>query len=153
MQSNDNKKRNTLILVGVGVAVAALTLCVCAGALILLLTHVNGKDSPERVAKEWMDALLTMDGNKAAKLTCRDQQTTLEDAGMWLGLFGALSGGKPKVDLSDVRFKTVRQDSGTAAVQVTGDARLSIGGMVNTKHFDRAMDMVKEDGRWKWCGP
>jgi hypothetical protein len=130
-----------------------LNLILLTVLLVILLTACGSKDSPERAAKEWMEALLTMDGNSAAKLTCRDQQAALEDAGMWLGLFGALSGGKPEVDLSDVRFKTLRQDSSTAAVQVTGDARLSTGGMVNTKHFDRAMDMVKEDGRWKWCGP
>jgi hypothetical protein len=113
-------------------------------------------DSPEKAAREWIDALLNMDGNKLAARTCAAQQENLQDTALWLSAFAVLgetlTGQEVEADISDLEFTTIERTGDTAQVRVTGEIRTAVLAMAETQEVDETWQMVREDGEWKWCG-
>jgi len=114
-------------------------------------------DSPERAAREWLEALLNMDGNELIERTCAEQRANVQTAGLWLSAFGvlgqSLTGQQAQADVSDLRFETVSRSGQTARVRVTGEIRVAILAVAQAQQVDEVWQMVWEDGKWKWCGP
>jgi hypothetical protein len=78
------------------------------GILCLLLAGVlaacGAGDSPEKAAREWLQAMTNLDGNKIVERTCAEQQANVQEAGLWLSVFGLLGqsqlGEQAKADFS-----------------------------------------------------
>ena len=124
--------------------------------LIGILTSCVLADSPERAAQEWLQAFGNLDGNKLAERTCAAQQENIQQAGLWasvFGIFGQMTiGQQGKTDVSDLKFTTVRSSGDEAYVRVTGQIRVAVLALSQTQKVDETWRMVKEDGKWKWCG-
>jgi hypothetical protein len=117
--------------------------------LVSLLSACGIGDSPEKAAREWLDALLNMDGNKLMERTCAEQQEAVQEAGLWV----SFTGEQIEADVSDLRFKTVYRSGDTARVRVTGEIRTAILAVATVEEVDEEWQMVREDGKWKWCNP
>jgi hypothetical protein len=126
--------------------------------LLCVVSACGGGDSPEAAAKEWLQAMAAMDGNKIAERTCAAQQASVQQAGLWLsvfGLFGQMQLGdqaQAKIDISGLTFTTVRSSGDTAAVQVSGRVRVAILAVSQAQDVNETWRMEREDGKWKWCG-
>lgn len=125
--------------------------------LFIALVSCGIGDSPEKAAQEWIEALVSMDGNTLMARTCAAQQGYVQEAGLWyslIGMFGqSFTGQQAEVDLSDLNFKTVKRSGDTAQVRVTGEMRVAILAVAQSQYVDEVWTMVREEGKWKWCGP
>jgi len=124
---------------------------------VSLLAACGPGDSPEQAAKEWIEAFVNLDGNKLAERTCAAQQENVQSGAMWVSAFAALgqmfTGQRTKADISDLRFVTIgRSGSDIAQVRVTGVIRISVLAIAQTQQVDETWQMIREAGRWKWCG-
>lgn len=123
---------------------------------ISVLTACGMGDSPERAAEEWLESSLNMDGNTLMERTCAEQQESVQEAGLWLSVFGILgqlfTGQQTQTDISDLRFNVVNETGNTAHVRVTGQIRTAVLAFAQTQEVDEEWLMVQEDGKWKWCG-
>lgn len=133
--------------------------CLRIFLLIVVLVSLSAcslADSPEKAAREWIDALLNMDGNKLAARTCAAQQENLQNATLWLSAFAVLgemlTGQQTEADVSDLQFTTISKSGDTAQVRITGEIRTAVLAMAQTQQVDETWQMVREEGRWKWCG-
>ena len=124
--------------------------------VVSVLAACGMGDSPERAAKEWLEALVNMDGNKLMERTCAEQRENVQEAGLWLSALGMLghsfTGQRVQGDISDVRFNVVGETGNTARVRVTGQIRVAVLAFAQTQEVDEEWLMVQEDGKWKWCG-
>ncbi|MEA3459781.1 MAG: hypothetical protein U9R11_03755 [Chloroflexota bacterium] len=126
---------------------------------VSLLTACGAGDSPERAAREWLEALISMDGNKLIERTCAEQHANVQKAGLWASAFDVLgqvftkfTDQQIKVDISDLRFETVSKSGNTAQVRVTGEIRIAVLAAAMAPQVDATWLMVQEDSKWKWCG-
>ncbi len=133
-----------------------LTLVVLTLVLASTVTACTLVDSPENAAREWLQAFGNLDGNKLAERTCAAQQANVQQAGMWTSAFAILGqmmiGQQGKTDVSSLNFTTVRSSGDTAYVRVTGQIRAAVLALATTQNVDETWRMVREDGKWKWCG-
>lgn len=124
---------------------------------VSMLTACGAGDSPEKAAREWLDALVNMDGNTLMDRTCAEQREAVQEAGLWISVFGVLgqsfTGQEIQADISDVRFETVSRSGDTARVRVTGEIRVAILAFAHAQQMDEEWQMVREDGEWRWCDP
>ena len=136
-------KRSMFFLIGSMILTICLTACVLT-------------DSPEGAAKAWVKALMNRDGNKMAELTCAEEQEAMQQAGLWISAFDILGqaviGQRTQADVSGLRFTIISQSGDTACVRVTGEVRQAILAFSQTQTMDDRMGMIREDGRWKYCG-
>jgi len=136
-------KRSALVMLTL-MLVSALTVCGAIG------------DSPEKAAEEWAQAFANLDGNKVAERTCAAQQANVQQAGLWTSVFNLFGqqmiGQEAKTDVSGLRFTTVSSSGNTADVRVTGQIRVAVMALSQTQDVDETWRMVREDGKWKWCG-
>jgi len=132
---------------------AVVTIVIAAS----ILTACGIGDSPKKAAREWLDALVNMDGNTLMDRTCTEQKEAMQEAGLWVSVVGILgqsfTGQQIEADISDVRFETVSRNGDTARVRVTGEIRVAILAFAHAQQMDEEWQMVREDGEWKWCGP
>lgn len=88
-------------------------------------------DSPERAAKEWLDAMINLDGNKILERTCAAQIENVQMVGLWNSAFAMLPqlfglNMKTQGDVSDLKFTATSINENTAHVQVTGEIRVAV---------------------------
>lgn len=128
--------------------------------IVLLATVVLGAcgaagDGPDVAARQWFQAIVDQDGNAAARLTCDGQQDALMTGGIALMIVSMLGnefiGASPDLDMSDLEFRTVREDGDTATVHVGGQLRAAILLISQPTDMDQDIPMIREDGRWKVC--
>jgi hypothetical protein len=113
-------------------------------------------EAPEQAAKEWIQAIAELDGSKINALACSELQVDVEQVGIgasgW-SLFGQVVTGRPtEIDVSGLRFETIRSDVQTATVRVSGEVRTVVQSLSQSQTIDQPLLMVKEDGKWKVCG-
>ena len=148
---------------GYKVALSAATIAVlCFFLLWIVVFRVGQKaafpymDSPERAAQEWLQASVDLDGNKLMERTCAAQQENIQEAGMWASVFNIFGqqaiGVQAKTDLSGLKFSTTSSSGNTARVRVTGQIRVAVLALAQSQKVDETWRMVKEEGKWKWCG-
>ncbi len=124
----------------------------------LLLAGCSAGESPEKGAKEWLQALSSLDGLKLDERTCSSQAAQLQQGGLMmlaLGAFGKdLLGDslKVNVDTENLVVTPLKTSGNSALVQVKGTMRTGIGLVVAPQAVDAIWKMVKEDGKWKYCG-
>lgn len=117
---------------------------------------IGNTESPEQGARGWFDGLSAMDGFKVEDRTCKAKQDELKTAGLFatmVQLFGQSQlGEKVKIDTSNVNIEGIRTNGDTAEVRITGRLRAGIGLAVNSQDLLSVWKMVRENGRWKYCG-
>ena len=59
---------------------------------------------------------------------------------------------KVQGDISDLEFTTTYIDEETAHVRVTGELRVAVLGVAQALPVDETWLVIKEEGKWKWCG-
>jgi|SRR3989337_41687 len=113
-------------------------------------------DSPVKAAKEWVQAIAILDGNRIAERTCNAQQANIQEAGLWgsvFALFGQQTiGQQANTDVSELKFTRVSSNDDFAAVRVTGQIRVAVLGVSQSQNIDETWSFVRENGKWKWCG-
>lgn len=129
---------------------------------VLLLTAVTATflltacaGGPEKAAKDFLEASASGDGATALQLTCgqfRDQVQMSGFLAAGMGMFLGVDPQSAKVDLSDLKFETVSESSDAATVNVSGEIMLSFLGAAMPQVIDANLNMIKEDGDWKYCG-
>ena len=125
-----------------------------------ILAACSMGDSPEKAAKEWLEAMINLDGNKILERTCVAQRENVQTASLLNSAFAMLPqvffGVDVKVqsDVSDLQFTTVYIDEnkGYAHVHITGELRVAVLGVAQALPVDETWVMVKEGGKWRWCG-
>ena len=133
----------------------------CLALLVIILASMlvgcGPTDSPEQAAREWLDALLNLDGNKLAERTCDAQEEDVQSGAIWrsaIAAFGEmLTGQREQADISDLQFVTISKSGDTAQVRVTGEIRTAVLAIAQKQQVDETWQMVREGGKWKWCGP
>jgi hypothetical protein len=120
-----------------------------------LLVACGGGDSPETAVREWMQALLDMDGNKLIERTCEASQSDVQQAGALVSVLGIagneVGGQSAKADLSSLSFQATNKGSDTAQVHVQGKLRVAFMGLAQEQKYDQTIPVVLEDGKWKVC--
>lgn len=123
---------------------------------VCLLTACGTGETPESAAEEWLEALANMDGNELLERTCAEQQGNVQEAGLWLSAFAVLAqsftGQQTEADISDLNFAVVDKSGDTARVRVSGQIRTAVLAVAQVQEVDEVWRMVREDGKWKWCG-
>ncbi len=116
-------------------------------------------EGPEAAARRYLRAVAAFDGNEMARRTCDAQQQALLESGLMITAISALSDyylgvdvGDFTVDVQDVSVTALSRDGGQALVAVRGQARVSFLMISLPTPIDETWIMVREDGRWKWCG-
>ena len=116
-------------------------------------------DSPEKGAKEWLDAMLNLDGNKILDRTCIQYRPQIQEAGLWNSAFAMLPqlfglDFKSQGDVSGLKFNTtnINQAETAAVVRVHGEIRVAVLAFAQVVPVDESWQMVKEDDVWRWCG-
>lgn len=131
-------------------------IAIIIAAALVAGCRVGSAETPEQGAKAWFDALAEMDGFKVEDRTCQAQQEKMREAGLFstmLQLFGQSQlGEQVKIDASSVIVETIRSSGDTAQVRITGKLRAGIGLAVTDQDLAFVWNMVREDGRWKYCG-
>ncbi len=63
-------------------------------------------------------------------------------------------GGKIELNIDKMKFETVKEDGNNASVKVWGVMKITLLGQSQDLEFpEGTIPMVKEDGKWKMCGP
>lgn len=121
----------------------------------------------EAGAKRWIKASVEMDWATLSKLTCSGHQLDVQSMGVVSSLItyvapeviNELTGtqlGKLlkeyKIDASDIKYKELSNFGDKAVVHAEGSMTMTVLHMPITIPVDSDYDMIKEDGRWKWCG-
>lgn len=113
-------------------------------------------DSPDKAAKEYLQGLADLDGLKVDDLTCSSQKEALKQTGLaataLIMLGQNYTGQQVKVDISGLQITTVQSSGDSASVQVAGKIRTAIGLEVQSQQINDKWRMVKEEGKWKYCG-
>lgn len=123
-----------------------------------VLTACGIGESPERAAKEWLEAMINLDGNKILERTCMAQRENVQEASLWSSAFAMLPQMfgldviKVQGDISDLEFAATYIDEETVHVRVTGELRVAVLGIAEAIPVDETWLMVKEEGKWRWCG-
>jgi len=127
--------------------------------LVFSLFLTGCADSPERAAKEWLDALANLDGNKLLDRTCLAQRPAVQEEGLWSSVFALLPHAfglniQSKTDISGLSFSrtSINADETAANVRVYGEIRVAVLAFAQSEQADETWQMIKEDGAWRWCG-
>jgi hypothetical protein len=124
--------------------------------------------SPDVTVFRWVQAFAAQDGTSVARLTCRANQSDMQNARlltMALGVappnfggaggggqfFGGGGGGQLVYDVSQLRYETTFADSQTARVQMTGFLRLTSGMATQALAMNTTVDLVREEDQWRVC--
>lgn len=133
-----------------------LSLALLIMILLSLLSACGPTDSPDKAAKEWLEAWTNLDGNKLAERTCDAQQENVQSGAIWVSAFAALgemfTGQRTQVDTSDLHFVPISKSGDTAQIRVTGEIRSAVLAIAQTQEVDETWLIVREGGKWKWCG-
>jgi len=130
-------------------------------SLIILIIGLSiifvacGGDSPDKAAEEWFQAVATFDGASTLTLTCDAYKDEVQSLGFVVFGLNILSGGLAadiEVDTSGLRFNTISQSGNEAVVNVRGSYAQGMLGAAIEQQVDTNIIMVKEDGKWKYCG-
>jgi hypothetical protein len=127
--------------------VLVLASLLACGPLDAILGTVAA-DSPERAAREWLEASVTMDGTQLIARTCVAQHGTVLTGGLWLSALSVLAGQQTKVDTSDLHFLTSTVTDSSAQVHVIGKIRTAVLAVAQEQDLDETWQMVWEDGKW-----
>ncbi len=102
---------------------------------------------------------MAFDGNELARRTCAAQQQALMEAGLVITALDMIANyyvdmGLEDVDfdISDLKFRVVSQTRDRALVRVSGEMRTSLLLLSVPAPIDDTWLMVRENGRWKYCG-
>jgi tetratricopeptide (TPR) repeat protein len=122
-----------------------------------LLVACEELESPAKGAREWLEAVFEFDGIKMLKRTCAAQQLNVQMSG---GITSAIlilaqqfmGQQELKVDMSNMHYDVISQNSNTAQVKVNGKIIGAVLASAQVKEFDTTFAMQHEDGEWKWCG-
>ncbi len=128
--------------------------------LIVFSLFLTGcADSPEGAAKEWLDAMINLDGNKILDRTCLAQRPAVQEEGLWNSAFSLVPqyfglDVKSQVDVSGLIFSRISlsADETVANVRVYGEIRTAVLAFAQSEPVDETWQMTKEDGAWRWCG-
>lgn len=129
---------------------------VFAAAFVLAATACSA--SPVGAAREWLNANLNYQGTKILERTCQSYQATMMEAGLLSSAFALLPQAligveiETEGDVSGLKFSVVAQDGNFAQVHVEGEMRIAAMAFAQAFPVNETWQMVKEDGRWKWCG-
>lgn len=123
------------------------------------LVAARAAEGPEGAARRYLRAVVAFDGNEVARRTCAAQQQALQESGLLLTAIYALADYYLGIgaddfafDVQDVSVTTLSRSDGRAIVGVRGVARVSFLMFSVPAPIDEAWIMVREGGRWKWCG-
>jgi hypothetical protein len=128
--------------------------------LLLFLTMVSCKssgDSPEEVAKKWVETGLNQEMDSFMRLTCSADRDTVAESGFYKTLVGGLVSYfgidvEMSSDLSDLEFTTIEKDEHSAIVDVNGTLFVSMGKMPMEIPLENEMlYLVKEEKDWRVC--
>jgi hypothetical protein len=129
-------------------------------AIVLFLSGCGtGEDAPAQGAREWIDGVTNLDGNKILKYTCLAQRDNVKQASMWASAFSVLGqmftnpNLKIEGDTSDLKFETVSREGNRAEVRVYGELRVAFSGVAEAHQIDERWQMVYENETWRWCSP
>jgi len=114
-------------------------------------------ETPGRAAKEFINALINLDGNKILERTCAAERENIQSVGLLTSAFSIIPqlfglDLESEGDVSDLKFTTIELYSNTAYVHVSGEMRVAVIAFANNIPIDETWMMVKENGKWKWCG-
>jgi len=122
--------------------------------LSLLLTACSG-NAPAKAAEAWMQAIATSDGVAALALTCDAYKPAVQEMGFLMGGINMLTEGMLsdiEVDTSGLEFETISKSGNQAVVSVSGSIIQGMMGMAMEQPINATVNMLKEDGDWKYCG-
>lgn len=119
---------------------------------VTCLARTTPADSPETAAMEWVEAVLNLSGTTLAARTCAARQQDLQSGATLVSGLSALVGQTVEGDISDLRFEILTSSDNVAQVRVSGEVRVAVLGIADTTRVDETWEMVREGGKWKWCG-
>lgn len=115
----------------------------------------NSKDTPERAAAQWVDALFDADQSRLRALTCAEYQDSLQDAAGFLSGVGQLGQTLRGVGISlrpaDMTYQVVDRAENKATVEAKGKIKLKILLKSTTEDVNVRLTFVREQNRWKYC--
>lgn len=137
-----------------------LIVLLVGGAAVVGLRVLGGAlEGPAGAARRYLQAAVAYDGNELARRTCAAQQQALMEAGLVITALNMIANyyvdmGLEDVDfdLSDLEFTVVSRTGDRAVVRISGELRTSILLLSVPGRVDDTWLMVREDGRWKYCG-
>ena len=139
--------------------VIVIVLLVAGGAVVGLRLLGGALEGPAAAARRYLQAAVAYDGNELARRTCAAQQQALMEAGLMITALDMLAnyyvdGGLEDIDfdLRDLEFTVVSRTGDQAVVRVSGELRTSLLFLSVPGQVDDSWLMVREDGRWKYCG-
>lgn len=128
-------------------------------ALFPVVRLLVSGSSPAAAARRYYAAATRWDGNQLARLTCAEQQTALMEAGLVAGALDIIARyylgdglDLVEIDIEDIRFETISESEQEAIVHVSGELRTAYLLLSLPVPVDENWRMVRENGRWKWCG-
>jgi hypothetical protein len=123
--------------------------------------------SPDTTVLRWMQAFAAQDGNAVASLTCRANQSDLQNTRlltMALGIpsqnfggagggqfFGGGGGGQVVYDVAQLQYETTFDDNQSARVLVTGFLRLASGMNSQMLPMNSTVGLIREQSLWRVC--
>jgi hypothetical protein len=123
--------------------------------------------APDVTVLQWMQAFASQDGTTIARLTCRANQSDMQNTrllSMALGVpvptfgaggggqfLGGGGGGQTTYDVSDLRYETLAVDDKDARVQVTGLLRLVSGLAQQVVRMNSTVGLTREQELWRVC--
>lgn len=137
-----------------------LIILLAGGGVVVGLRVVGGVlEGPAGAARRYLQASVAFDGNELARRTCAAQQQALMEAGLVITALDMIANyyvdmGLEDVDfdISDLKFRVVSQTGDRALVRVSGEMRTSLLLLSVPAPIDDTWLMVRENGRWKYCG-
>ena len=114
-----------------------------------------GESAPAKAAEEWIQAISTSDGVTALALTCDEYKPAIQEMGFFMGGMNMLTGGmlsNAEVDTSGLEFETISRNGSEAVVSVSGNIIQGMMGVAMEQPINANIYMLKEDGKWKYCG-
>jgi len=127
--------------------------------LVITLILTGCSATPEGAAKQWLDAMLNLDGNKILDLTCIAQRQNVQQQGLYnstIALLPQMFGFNmtTKGDVTGLKFTqtSINADQTRAFIHVTGEVRVAVLAFAQAYNVDETWVVVKEDNTWRWCG-
>lgn len=136
-----------------------LFLLLAGGGVVVGLRVVGVLEGPAGAARRYLQAAVRFDGNDLSRRTCAAQQQALMEAGLMITALDMVANyyvdiGLEDVDfdIRDLTFTVVSQTGDQAVVRISGEMRTSLLLLSMPAPVDDTWLMVREDGRWKYCG-
>ena len=137
-----------------------LIVLLAGGGVVVGLRLLGGAlEGPEAAARRYLQAAVAYDGNELARRTCAAQQQALMEAGLVITALDLIANYYVDVgledidfDLRDLEFTEISRSGDQAVVRVSGELRTSLLFLSVPGQVDDTWLMVREDGRWKYCG-